>query len=200
MSEFALTRKTGLGLSAPMIENWDGFSIEEIEDENKFWISTHSNQQKLNTALKKAVSCELPEKGHFSDGGTSRKPWRIVAAGPGQWLLTGTAASVPPAVQKLAAITELSDGWVGWRLSGEKVRQVFEKLIGLDLHPNSFPGGSSARTSIEGIAAILICEDADAGKFVLYSQRSYARDFVEHIRQAAYSSCGERLTSGVDEE
>lgn len=200
MSEFVITRKTGLGLSASTTEEWEGFTIEELPSELKYWVSVRGDHQKLNNALKKAISCELPDTGRFNVGESSSNPWLIASAGSDQWFVTGGPGNLPAAIHKLAAITDQSDGWVGWRLSGNKVRAVFEKLIGLDLHAKSFPGGSAARSSIEGMMAILFCEDDRAGIFILYTQRSYARDFVEHIRHAAYSSCGERKQIRRDDD
>ncbi|MEM7464048.1 MAG: hypothetical protein AAF362_15350 [Pseudomonadota bacterium] len=193
MSDFVLIRKSGLGLAELVIENWEGFSLLEMENEPKYWISVSGSSEKFNAAVKKTFLCELPENGRFAVGGTSTKPCRIAATGPGQWLLIGYSGKIPVAIKKLAAITDQSDGWVGWHLAGDKVRTVLEKLIGLDLHPSEFTGGSAARTSLEAMPAILLCEDTDAGQFVLYSQRSYARDFAERIRQAAYSACGEQV-------
>jgi sarcosine oxidase gamma subunit len=64
-----------------------------------------------------------------------------------------------------------------------------EMLCMLDLHPSVFPAGASARTPIEGMHALVACEDAEAGTFVLYFQRSSGRSFVDHIRHAAHGTC-----------
>ncbi len=193
VSDFVLTRKSGLGLAEPLIENWEGFSLAEMENEPKTWISISGDPEKFNAAAKKTLSCELPETGRFAIGGTATKPCRIAAAGPGQWLLIGYSGKFPAAMKKLAAITDQSDGWVGWSMTGDKVRTVLEKLIGLDLHPSEFTGGRAARTSLEGMSAILLCEDAEANQYAIYSQRSYGRNFAERIRPAAYSACGEQI-------
>lgn len=199
MSEYALIRKSGLGLSAPTSDEWEGFSIEELENDSKFWMSTRGELTKLNSALKKSFSCELPDAGRFTHGPSSANPWCIASVNFGQWFVTGGSGKIPASIQKLAEITDQSDGWVGWRLSGIQVRTVLEKLIGLDLHATVFPSGSAARAPVERMMAILLCEDASTGVFTLYSQRSFARDFVERIRLAAYSACGERINANRDD-
>lgn len=196
MSEFVLTRKTGLNLSEPVFEEWDDFSFEEMTDETRYWMSAANGDiGKIADTVEKTFSCELPKAGRFSDGEFSKKQWRIVATGPNRWFVIGGNGAFPASVSSITAVTDQSDGWVGLRLSGDKLRQVLGKLVGLDLHPDQFPTGSSATVPIEHMRAILLCEDAANRVIALYFQRSSARFLVEHLRHAAYSTCGERIES-----
>jgi sarcosine oxidase subunit gamma len=194
VSEFALTRKTGLNLAEPVFEAWDGFSFQEIADEFRYSMSaTNGDTGKIAGIVQKTFSCDLPKAGSFSDGEFAQSTWRIVATGPDRWFVIGGDNTFPAPVSRIAAVTDQSDGWVGLRLTGEQLRQVLARLVGLDLHPARFPTGSAATAPIEGMHGILLCEDAGNGVFVLYFQRSSARDLVEHLRHAVYSTCVERI-------
>lgn len=189
MSEFRLTPKSGLGLDRPVAEHWPEFTISEIERHGVWWMSAPADgEEALGKACRKAFAADLPERGGFSDGKAKDGPVRILWAGDRQWFVTGEMSAMPAAVEKTAAITDQSDGWVAVRIEGAKTRAVMESLCGLDLHPAAFATGKAARAPVEGMHALIACEDASAGTYVVYFQRSSARSFVEHFRHAAHSA------------
>lgn len=187
MTEFKLDARTGFGLDQQLAEEWPGFALGEIADQNIWWMSAAQKQvEALGKACEKQFGTGLPEKGRFVG---TESGLRILWAGERQWFVTGILARMPPAIARLAAATDQSDGWVGVRMEGDKTRDVLERICLLDLHPAVFATGMCARTPIEGMHALIACEDAEAGKFAVHFQRSSARSFVAHVRHAAHSAC-----------
>ena len=74
--------------------------------------------------------------------------------GPDQWLVTCPARDVPGLLASLrealagvhAAITDVTDGRVAFRLAGPSARDVLAKGCPLDLHPRAFPPGRCAQS------------------------------------------------------
>jgi sarcosine oxidase subunit gamma len=189
--EFRLVARTGMGLTEPLAESWDGFSLEEETVAAFWWISVApAEAANLAAACTKAFGCGLPGNRMFVEGGSGEAPAQIFAVGDRQYAILPGAAALPDAIAKVAAFTDQSDGWIAFRFSGEKTRDVMERLCGLDLHAQSFPTGACARAPIEGMAAIIACLAAAEPRLLVLTQRSSARSFVEHVRHAAASACG----------
>jgi len=93
--------------------------------------------------------------------------------------------SADRAVEKLAEkvsaayFSEQSDSWVMLRLSGEKSREALARICPIDLHPGVFRPGSVARTVMEHIGAMIVCEAEN--QYTLLALRSYAESFLHAI-------------------
>jgi sarcosine oxidase subunit gamma len=106
--------------------------------------------------------------------------------GPDQWLVTCPARDVPGLIDSLrealagvhAAITDISDGRVAFRLAGPSARAVLAKGCPVDLHPRAFPPGRCAQ-SLLAKASVLIHLVADGPEpgpsFEIYVARSFAQ-------------------------
>ena len=75
--------------------------------------------------------------------------------------------------------TDQSDSWAMLRLSGALALTALERICPLDLAPTEFPPGSVARTVMEHLGVIILCEDTD--RYLLMSARSSARSFLHAI-------------------
>jgi sarcosine oxidase subunit gamma len=79
----------------------------------------------------------------------------LVWAGRGRWLLIGKSpekiAAATSRLAGLVAVSDQSDGYVGLRLSGPRLRDVFMKGCFIDLHPRAFGPGDTALTTIAHI-------------------------------------------------
>ena len=193
MSELMLKPKHALNTDAALSEHWNGFSIEEIADRRFWWLAAPQGAEATVSKLaEKHLGAALPDPGHSNAGVVKGKEVQIDWAGRGQWLVSTSLASVPKPLADKAMVTDQSDGWVGIVLRGDKTRLVLEKLCGLDTHPQVFKPGHCARVPIETMIALIACDDAEAGVYRLMFQRSSARSFVDHLRHAAYSTCGEK--------
>jgi sarcosine oxidase gamma subunit len=141
-------------------------------------------------SVRRHLGFAAPALGRFAESQSAGGAFRLMHVGDRQFFLTSSAPSYPGSLDKVASITDQTDGWIGMVLEGERVPTVMEKLTTIDLHHSVFPAGSVARAPIEGMLGILACEDQSAGRFVLHFQRSSARSLVDHIIHAATSACG----------
>jgi sarcosine oxidase subunit gamma len=105
--------------------------------------------------------------------------------GPDEWLATCPAHDVPRLVQSLraaltevhAAITDITDGRIAFRLAGPNAREVLAKGCPLDLHPRAFPPGNCAQSLLAKASVLihLLDDERERGpSFDVYVARSFA--------------------------
>jgi sarcosine oxidase, subunit gamma len=105
--------------------------------------------------------------------------------GPDEWLLTCPASHVAALGGALraalaevhAAVTELTDGRVAFRVAGPSARDVLAKGCPLDLHPRAFAPGSCAQSLLAKASVLIhLLEDDDerGPSFDVYVSRSFA--------------------------
>lgn len=99
----------------------------------------------------------------------------IMLAHPGTCPATLIAAQLGDA----AYVTDQSDVWAVLEVSGTGTRSALERICPIDLHPDIFAPGQSARTAMEHLGAIIIRTGGDA--FTLLSASSPARSFLEAV-------------------
>lgn len=195
MPEFVLNARTAFNYDKPVAEEWKGFSAREIEGGQVWWLSVpRGGSDPFAQAVRDGLGIKPPAAGRFAatPGGD-----RLIFAGDRQWFLTGGFPRLPQGLGEACAATDQTDGWVGLDLEGPASREVLIRLVGIDLHPASFPTGSAARAPFEGMLALLACEDAAAGRYRVLFQRSSARSFLDHVRHAAASVCGPARSGGA---
>lgn len=100
---------------------------------------------------------------------------RLVWSGRGQALLMEAAA--PEDLQNTAAVTDHTDAWATFTLTGPRASDALSRLVGLDLRTVSFPTGHSARSALNHMPLLLIREEAPEGsdRFLILTFRSMAR-------------------------
>jgi sarcosine oxidase subunit gamma len=105
--------------------------------------------------------------------------------GPDEWLVTCPAGDLPDLLAALrealagvhAAITDVSDGRVAFRLAGPSARDVLAKGCPLDLHLRAFPPGRCAQTLLAKASVLIhLVDDAAQGPvFDVHVARSFAQ-------------------------
>ena len=89
---------------------------------------------------------------------------RLVAfwTGPDQWMIEAPLVTHGDLAQRLAArsgsamsMTEQTDAWCRFDLTGEDLSDVFERLCAADT--GAFAGGEAQRTAIDHLGCFLIC-------------------------------------------
>jgi sarcosine oxidase subunit gamma len=106
--------------------------------------------------------------------------------GPDQWLVTCPANDLPDLLASLrealagvhAAITDVSDGRVAFRIAGPSARDVLAKGCPLDLHPRAFPLGRCAQSLLAKAAVLIHLADDDpehGPSLDVYVARSFAQ-------------------------
>ena len=107
-----------------------------------------------------------------TEGGT-----RTVWAGLNQWFVVGDAPDGPD-----AALTDQSDAWGRYRLSGADVEAALARLTPLDMRAAKFAPGHCARTLLGHMDALLIREDAETVE--IWTFRSMAATTVHEVERA----------------
>ncbi|MEC9344450.1 MAG: hypothetical protein VYD64_11465 [Pseudomonadota bacterium] len=192
-SSRGLAARHAPGTGQPVSETWPEFALHELAGLAVWWLSASAGREdELSKACEKAFGTGLPGARRFAEAKPG-KGVRICWAGERQWFLTADAGAgldggMPAAVEKAGWATDQGDGWLAIRIEGARTRQVMEKLCGVDLHASVFATGAVARAPVEGMIALIACDDASAGTFTILFQRSSARSFLDHVRHAAHST------------
>jgi len=126
----------------------------------------------------------------------------ILWLGPKEWLIETTVpasatvqlwrAGADPGAEAsgLHAITDQSDAFAGFDLSGPRAVDVLMSGCSLDLAPRAFPVGHAARTAIADVPAIIWSPMAAAptsspsGHFRCWLDRSFAAHFWDWLAES----------------
>jgi sarcosine oxidase subunit gamma len=113
-----------------------------------------------------------------------------IGIGPHRWLLVcyadeaGSVGELTASLAGVAAVSDHSDGYAIFEISGSHARQMLAKGVALDLHPRSFTVSDAAVTSIAHVGATIWQLDTSP-RYAIAVFRSYARDFREFLEAAA---------------
>ena len=75
--------------------------------------------------------------------------------------------------------TNQTDNWVALRIDGPLAVSALERVCQIDLAPAEFPSGAVARTVMEHLGTIIVCEQQS--RYLLFSGSSSARSFLHAI-------------------
>lgn len=110
---------------------------------------------------------------------------------PGKWLAVATDRTgweweerLREVFSDLAAVSDQSDAYLLFRLSGPNARDVLAKGIAIDFHPSAFRPGDAATTSMALVGVTLWQVDGDPA-YVLAAARSYEGSFLHHLSVSA---------------
>jgi heterotetrameric sarcosine oxidase gamma subunit len=197
VAEFELKRKTALNRDHGFAAEWEGFACREIEGEHVWWGGVpQSGHEAFARSVKRNLGFAAPAQGRFAEALREGARYRMLNVGDRQFFLTATAPAYPNAIDKVANLTDQTDGWVGVVVEGSRSRDVLERLTSIDVHASVFQDGFATRAPFEGMLGVIACENAKAGRFAIHFQRSSARSFVDHLCHAAASACGPAKSVG----
>ena len=129
-------------------------------------------------AALKARGLGFPEPGRSLEVADTRILW----AGRETAFLIGT----PPPGLSEAAVTDLTDGWAGIRLSGAPAPGLLARLVPVDLRPAACPEGTALRTLLGHVPALILRR---GGWFEIMVPRSYLatawQELVSALRRLA---------------
>lgn len=178
---FKLTPNLPLGGAS---RSWSGFAVEEsYEGELVSVAFSDENTKALKSRFKKTFGVSLPTPNavvHIQ-GGLSF--W----SGPDQIMLLldgeniNADKDVEAKLEGLAYTTLQSDSWASINISGERVYDVLERFIALDLR--SAPAGFAARSSAHHMAVIVL--KMSETEFKLLTPRSSAGSFYDALCHTA---------------
>lgn len=125
-------------------------------------------------AFKAATGHALPSPNRSA----GREGARVIWWGPGQWLLLGEM----PQDFTGFSVTDQSDAWAVMRLSGADARDVLARLTPIDLRPDQFKRGHTARTLLFHMSASITRVKDDAYDIMVF--RSMAGTAVHDLETA----------------
>ena len=126
-------------------------------------------------ALETALGAGLPGPGESGAAAGGRVLW----FGQNQYMLVGGAVE---GLGDAAAVTDQSDAWVVVRLEGEGCEDVLARLVPLDLRPQVFAEGRTARTELMHMMSSVTRVGPQA--FMIMVFRSMAATLVHDLKTA----------------
>lgn len=168
-------------------EEIHGVSVSEVSDQAIVSMAIPpATNDSFNKAIKKNFTVERPAIGQFTQSNTDNARFLglqqdqmfMLFDYTGDRAVTEISTKINPNEQ-LAYLSDQSDSWVTLRVSGSNCLAALERICPLDIHPDTFPVGSVARTSMEHMATIIVHESA--GSYLLLSLRSFAHSFLHAV-------------------
>ncbi|WP_170324708.1 sarcosine oxidase subunit gamma [Ruegeria arenilitoris] len=164
---------TALGGTEPRVDSLGGVTCTETPEVALASVAARMGQEiNATKALAKLIDAPAPEVGRWA-GTTVTAFW----VGQDQWMAEAPfdshedlAAQVKATVEDAASVTEQTDAWARFDLSGEGIKAVLELLCQLDLR--KFDEGSAARCSIHHVGCFVLCRSPEMVS--LYGPRSSA--------------------------
>jgi heterotetrameric sarcosine oxidase gamma subunit len=138
-------------------------------------VAPHAGQADgVSKALKKAIGSPLPAVGAFTESGDARVAW----SGLDQWFVM----SPEPVTVSGAALTDQSDAWAAFAVSGADARDVLGRLVPIDLRPAVFEVGHAARSLLGHISCLILRVEAD--RYIILVFRSMAASAAHDLDRA----------------
>ena len=168
-------------------ETLHGISVSEVTDQALVSMAiSPANNAAFEKALKKSFKVKRPTVGQFTQSdsnnakflGLQQDQLFVMFDYAGDRAVEEISASINSSDQ-LAYLSDQSDSWVTLRIIGEHCLDALERICPIDIHPDSFPVGSVARTSMEHMATIIVHESE--GSYLLLSLRSFADSFLHAV-------------------
>ncbi|MCB2110472.1 MAG: sarcosine oxidase subunit gamma [Defluviimonas sp.] len=145
-------------------------------------IAPFSGKDRAVASALKALGLGWPAPDRAVTGAAGACLW----SGRGQAFLLGVA---PEGMAGIAALTDQSDGWARIALEGPGAEAVLARLVALDIGAAAFPAGSTARTGLGHMMALLWRSAPE--RFEIFVFRSMARTAV-HELETAMRACAAR--------
>ncbi len=146
-------------------------------------IAAFHDQSALQEVLQREFGARAPAEAGFVESGSVR----LCRIGPSRFLVSGAReADLPRRLARLlegvAAVTDQSDLWSIFAVSGAGVREVLSRVVPVDLHPAKFAVGVLAMTRVGHLDVRLFRMGENC--FEITVARSYATD-LRHLLQLA---------------
>nr|WP_174823341.1 sarcosine oxidase subunit gamma [Ruegeria arenilitoris] len=178
---------TALGGTTPRVDTVAGVTCTENPAVALASVAARLGQEaKAQKALAKLIDASAPDVGQHA-GGTIAAFWST----PDQWMIEAPfeshedlADQVNSAMGDSASVTEQTDAWTRFDLTGDPLASVLELLCILDLRKIS--AGSVACCSIHHVGCFVLCRSPE--EFSIYGPRSSAGSLHHAIVTAMRSA------------
>lgn len=179
---------TALGADRPQVDQFDGLTIAERPD---FALASLSARQgaeaQCATLVKDKLGFDLPAPGK----GLLSEPFGVFWMGPEQWMVSASHDSHEDLARTLkqvfgdaVSVSEQTDGWCRFDLSGAGLQPVLERLCNVDL--SQMNQGDVQRTRLEHLGCFVWCLNPGSEIAVLGPRSSAAS--LHHALVAAAKS------------
>ena len=183
----SLTATTALGGTIPYDEVIGGTRIIEITDTQLASLAMRRGRATVfERAARQALGTNLPTPGQRAGSSARGLIWMgadqyLVEAEPGA---TDLAADLDIAFGAAASITDQSDAWVRFDITGDDVLAMLERLSAADTR--RMQPGAAVRTPVHHMLCLLVCRDAHTS-FTIYGPRASAESLHHALIAAAAS-------------
>ncbi len=152
---------TALGGSAARVDQVAGVTCTEITDLSLASVAARLGKEAACASkLKTLLKSEPPTAGKA----VLAQPFSAVWMGPDQWMIGAAydtyedlAQHVKSKLKDAASVTEQSDAWCGFDLTGDGVQAVMELISNVNIR--AMESGDATRTSIHHLGCFVICGD-----------------------------------------
>lgn len=185
MPDLSLTTLTPLGAESPRTDRIG--AIEIAEDVSRALASLAcrlGREADFDAAADAALGVAMPAPGRF--GANDR--YRVIWTGPGQFFVetdldaeSDLEGSLKAAFGASASITDQTDAWARFVVTGESVAAMFERLCAVDLGVSE--AGDSTRTIMEHVGVFLLCLEPGR-RYAVLGPRSSAGS-LHHVLSTA---------------
>lgn len=152
-------------------------SVTEVDPGAIHAVSTFQGQTNaLSEAMKSAHGMALPAPNRATGKSGARAIW----FGPGQVMLIGPAPD--PSLSAYAAVVDQSDAWAVVRLEGDGAEDVLARLVPVDLRPQNFKRGHTARTLLFHMTASITRVGEKSLQIMVF--RSMSTSLVHDLQRA----------------
>lgn len=183
-----LAALTPLGGQTPQISLVGAITIVEVTDRALASVSARMGAgDAFHTSARALFGVDLPRPG----GSVTLGDYTAIWTGPDQWFIEAPFAShedisriVKAGLGPTASVTEQTDGWVRFDVSGATVVNMLERLC--PVPSRAMETGAATRSIVEHMGCFVICR-AKGQYFSLIAPRSYAGSLVHALKAAAHS-------------
>lgn len=164
-----LTALTPLGAAHARTDQIGTITLTEVTDRALASLTCRDHVMPAFLAAANSVGLTLPQAGHWADGNRA-----AIWTGVDQWLVDAPygpdlAADLKSVFGDAASVTEQTDAWARFDISGAAKVDLLERLC--PAPSRRMGAGMATRSTVEHIGCLLMC---DTDKFRLMCARSYA--------------------------
>jgi sarcosine oxidase subunit gamma len=167
-----------------------GLSVAAVADRGLLLIQGDLQDARLADAIREQTQIAVPAP----QAAVVRSQYTLLWMAPGQCLLelpaaqasTAQAALIGRIGAALAAVTDVSDAFAGFDVSGDRAPEALMTGCTLDLRPHAFAPGRAARTALADVSVVIW--KPDSNRFRCLVERGFAGHFAEWLAQACAHS------------
>ena len=181
MSDYELTKESPLGGAE---HEFDGVTVAEVTDQSLVMVALPRDRaEDIESAIAESCGLSIPAMGQSTKSSdASVTLWRLQKNQVLAYFAydgDDAEANLAERFDAPAYFTDQSDSWGMIRVSGERSRDVLERICPIDLDPNIFTLGSVSRTVMEHIGTIIFRDGDDS--YVLLTMRSFSHSMLHAI-------------------